>query len=121
MRKFVCIVTIPTVVTYLFSNLVYDFEFLYYMAFGLIVVGIDIFTVGLYQEISSIKSLKLISYLLILLSNVLLINGVLLFYLSDVSIWYRFMTAIIIGIPVSIFVYKKFFINHIAGKLILEK
>lgn len=118
MRKYTLIVGLPTLFAYLISYFLYDFEFLYFLAFGFIIVGIDLFTMGTFDSIKHSKGSIITSYLLLLASIVMILFGILSFYSSDVGELYQIMISLVVGAPIAFFVYVNFFKNHIAGKLI---
>ena len=117
MRNYFLITLLPPIVAYFIAFLWIDFEFLYFLAFGFMVVGIDLFTMGTYEKINSSKIKIVGTYLLLLFSIVLIVYRILSFYADDEQLIQMILTTIV-AIPISIFVYWQFFIHHIAGRVI---
>jgi len=118
MKNYVFIVLIPTTFAYLISFLLFDFVFLYYLAFGLTVVGIDLFTIGIFATIKHSRLRILMTYLLLLIAIGVLVYRVLGFYTTSDSALYQLLLSLLVGIPIALYAYKQFFINHMAGKAI---
>lgn len=118
MKNYVLIVLLPTTFAYLISIFFVDFVFLYYLAFGLTVVGIDLFTMSTFETIKHSRLSILGTYLLLLFSIGMLVYKILGFYTTDGSELYQLLISLLIGIPIALFAYKQFFINHIAGNAV---
>ena len=66
--KVFILIFLLTIFVYLILYFLYDFEFIYFLAFGLMIVGIDLFTIGTFDSIKHNKCSVALSYLLLLLS-----------------------------------------------------
>lgn len=113
MRKLLMVVIIPLVFTIVIDYFTNTFDFIiYYAALGFIVVGLDLFTYGYYDKIKDNSKLLLLSKGIIFFPGyIFLLKIATLDDFFPTNIVY-YVVAFVFGIPVTIIIYKQFFIKH---------
>lgn len=121
MRKLLMVVMMPLVIAIVIDYFTNTFDFIiYYAAIGFIVTGLDLFTYGYYHKIKDNSKLLILSKGIIFLPGyIFLLNIASPDNFFPTNIVY-YLVAFVFGIPLTIIVYKQFFIKHIAYEQTLK-
>lgn len=115
MKNFLLVMLIPLIITILIDFYTNMFDiFIYYLVFGFMVVGLDLFTYGYHKKIqNNIKKIYFI-YVIIYVSIYIIVLNVITQNEFFPLKYTDYLSSLIIALPITVVVYKQFFVKHVA-------